>query len=128
MDDYGSIKATPQNPYMGLFSQGINGLNTSLDGMGLSGLSDAMGFQAAGRLFEDMSYGSPPYRGTGFATRMSPDLAATAGAAVNLGGFAPIGQANRLASGVAGAPLIMNHSLDSVIQDMLNQLGNKNKR
>lgn len=128
MDDYGSIKATPQSPVMGLFSQGLNGLHNSMDNMGLGMVSDGFGIPAAGRLFEDMSYGSPPYRGTGYATRLSPDLTATAGAAVNMGSFMPIGTANRVASGLAAIPMMANHSLDSVLQDMLNQLGNKNKR
>lgn len=121
------IKATPQNPIMGLLSQKLYGLHNSADSAGLGDLSAAFGVAPAARLFENMSYGSPPYKGTGMATRLSPDLISTVGAATNLGGFAPIGQAGRLASGAAALPMLTNESLDSVIQQMLNKLGQQNK-
>lgn len=127
MDDYGSIKNTPQNPYLGLLSGGVNSLNDSLSSSGMGWLSDTFGIPAAGRVLEDMSYGSPPYRGTGMATRLSPDGVAATGAALNMAGFLPIGHANRLLSGLTAAPMVENHSMDSVIQNLLNMMGNRNK-
>jgi len=121
MDDYGSIKNTPQNPYLGLLSGGVNSLSNGMSGAGMGWFADGMGLPAAGRVLEDMSYGSPPYRGTGMATRLSPDAAAATGAAINMGGFMPIGGVNRLFSGIAAIPFVENQSLDSVIQDLLNR-------
>lgn len=127
MDDYGSIKATPQSPTLGLLSGGLHSFNGAMDDMGMGLLSRGLGTEAAARVLEDMSYGSPPYRGTGMATRLSPDLVSTVGAAVNLGGFMPIGAANRHAAQAIGIPMLENHSMDSVIQNLLNMMGNRNK-
>ena len=65
MDERDSIKATPQSPVMGLFAGGLQGLDGLLNRSGIEGLSGALGVPAAARLFENMSYGSPPYSGTG---------------------------------------------------------------
>lgn len=127
MDDYGSIKASPQNPYLGLFSDGVGAVDRSLQGPFLGAVSNGLGIPAAARVLEDMSYGSPPYRGTGMATKLTPDGVAATGAALNLLGGLPIGHTNRLLTGATALPMIENHSLDSVIQNLLNMMGNRNK-
>jgi hypothetical protein len=127
MDERDSIKATPQSPVMGLFAGGLQGLDGLLNRSGIDGLSGALGVPAAARLFENMSYGSPPYSGTGMATRLSPDIAATAGGVLGLGAGIPARMAAKVGTGALGMGLVENQSLDSVIQQMLNRLGQQNK-
>jgi hypothetical protein len=57
------------------------------------------------------------------ATKLTPEAVSAMGGVVNMGGFAPIGTANRIATGLFAAPMIENQSLDSVIQGLLNALG-----
>jgi len=121
--DGDSIKATPQSPVLGLFSDGLGAIDRTLQGPFLGAVSSGMGIPAAARVLEDMSYGSPPYRGTGMATKLSPEAISAMGGAVNMAGFAPIGTANRIASGLFALPMVENQSLDSVIQNLLNALG-----
>ncbi len=115
-----SIKATPQSPFMGLLSSGLGGLDSALGG---GAISNSLGVGPLARTVENMSYGSPPYRGTGMATRLTPEAVSAIGGAANMGSFMPIGTANRIATGLFAAPMIENQSLDSVIQNLLNALG-----
>jgi hypothetical protein len=115
-----SIKATPQSPMLGLLAGGLGGLDSAL---GSGAISNSLGVGPMARTLENMSYGSPPYRGTGMATKLTPEAVSAMGGVVNMGGFAPIGTANRIATGLFAAPMIENQSLDSVIQGLLNALG-----
>ena len=125
--DGDSIKATPQSPVMGMFAGGLQGLDGLLNRSGIEGLSSALGVAPAARLFENMSYGSPPYRGTGMATRLSPDVAAATGGAMGLGANIPTRMAAKIGTGAMGMALAENQTLDSVIQNMLNKLGKQNQ-
>lgn len=125
--DGDSIKGTPQSPVLGLFSDGLGAIDRNLQGPFLGAVSSGMGIPAAARLFENMSYGSPPYSGTGMATRLSPDAAATVGGVLGLGAGFPPRMAAKVGTGFLGAGLVENQSLDSVIQQLLNKLGYQNK-
>lgn len=115
-----SIKATPQNPVLGLFSGGLNNLDSLL---GSGAFSNAVGIGPMARTIESMSYGSPPYRGTGMATRLTPEAISALGGAANVAGLMPIGMSNRMAAGLFSLPMLENQTLDSVIQQLLNALG-----
>lgn len=129
MDERDSIKATPQSAGMGLFANGLSGANQYLNSGGFGWLSDVLGIPSAASLAQDMSYGNPPYRGTGMATRIDPRVAATLGSVANTTGMLPlpIGTASKIGMGVGGGVMQANESLDSVIQQMLNRMGNPNK-
>lgn len=88
-----SLSATPQNRVLGAIARALRGgkdalnypgkLPESVPFLGGMGAGDAV-FGEGPELMEDMSYGSPPYRGKGMATQVDPrviDLAAAPGVA-----------------------------------------------
>jgi hypothetical protein len=87
----GNLSATPQNELLGALARalrtGKDALNypgklpESVPLVGGMGAGDLM-FGKGPELMEDMSYGSPPYKGAGWATKVDPrtvDLAAAPG-------------------------------------------------
>ena len=123
-----SIKATPQSPGMGMFANGLTNVHNFLSGNGMGMLSDLVGLPSAASLATDMSYGSPPYKGSGMATRIDPRVLEAAGGMASTASLYP--RAAATAIGMGGAALQVNQTLDSVIQEMLNKLGEqtRNKR
>lgn len=127
--DGDSIKATPQSSGMGLFANALSGANSGLNSSGLGWVSDFLALPAASSLAQDMSYGNPPYRGSGMATRVDPRVATTLGAGLGTAGMLPLpaSVASKIGMGVGGAALQSNETLDSVIQEMLNKLAAQTK-
>jgi hypothetical protein len=76
-----NLTETPQNPILGMMSKALRGgkdilnypgkLPDSVPLLGGMGAGDLI-FGKGDELMEDMSYGSPPYRGTGWATKVDP--------------------------------------------------------
>jgi hypothetical protein len=122
MDDYGSIKATPQSPLLGLFANGLTGLDGLLSENIHPSVADGLGVRSLASVMQDMSYGVAPVKGSGMATRLSPDLMSTAGAALNYAPFMASTVPAKVGLGVGGFSLQGHGSLDSVIEELLQSI------
>lgn len=122
-----NLTETPQNPIVGMMAsalrKGKEALNypgklpESIPLLGGMGAGDVL-FGKGPELMEDMSYGSPPYRGKGFATQVDPrtvDLA-----------FAPgVGSMTSMAlrGGKAAVPAMANTVTDMSRREFMKKAG-----
>jgi len=113
-----NMQATPQNPYWGSVSNGLFGVDNFLSGNSIGReISDSFGIPGFAQLTENMSYGQPPYTGTGFAARPNPlvyDSLFNLGINLN----PAIGQA--VQSGFKAAPAAYQ-TLDDVIRGLISK-------
>ena len=103
-------------------------MDRSLQGMGLGMVSNGLGLPALASTVNNMSYGSPPYRGTGMAAKLTPEaISALGSVATNVAPFGvPLhsaGAVKHFSALGGGMSMQANESLDSVIQNLLNALG-----
>lgn len=113
-----NMQAVPRSPALGLFSDGVGALNDLAQQNSVTGaLADGMSLEQIKNTLDRMSYGESMGTGRGWAWSPRPD---TTDALLGAAGLLPY-------SRIGGALHTPVHSLDSILHNLYNKIGNNLK-